>query len=423
MTNSSKTTKLSSKYIVFIAVCSALALVLRLVNFNHIARDYEVFLLPWFNKISSLPGAQGISTPVGNYGIPYQVMIWLFTKLPVDPLYSYKALSCVFDFVMAAGCFRLVYNTTRSQVRSCAAYAVALFLPTVIMNSSMWGQCDSIFTAFIIWSLAYFSEDRFRPAFIMLGFAFAFKLQAVFILPFYGYEWFMRLSAAGKFTCQHKKTGSSQKVTKATGFAPFSLLNILWLPAILYILSVPGFLCGRSLLDPITIYTEQSDTYHYMYMNFPSFWQLFGSYDLYDVYHAPALAVTFSVLAIGLFLCVHTILKKSPEKLILTDRHTLLTIAAWTTWTVVLFLPAMHERYGYLPDLLLCLLACCEPIMIPFAVIAVTGSLLHYCYYLYGFGYYADESFWFYVALFYFAGWLLFTIMIVIKNKMVAKKK
>jgi hypothetical protein len=56
-------------------------------------------------------------------------------------------------------------------------------------------------------------------------------------------------------------------------------------------------------------------------------------------------------------------------------------------------------------------------------VIAVTGSLLHYCYYLYGFGYYADESFWFYVALFYFAGWLLFTIMIVIKNKMVAKKK
>jgi hypothetical protein len=61
--------------------------------------------------------------------------------------------------------------------------------------------------------------------------------------------------------------------------------------------------------------------------------------------------------------------------------------------------------------------------MIPFAVIAVTGSLLHYCYYLYGFGYYADESFWFYVALFYFAGWLLFTIMIVIKNKMVAKKK
>ena len=93
MTNSSKTTKLSSKYIVFISVCSALALVLRLMNFNHIARDYEVFLLPWFNKISSLPGAQGISTPVGNYGIPYQVMIWLFTKLPVDPLYSYKALA------------------------------------------------------------------------------------------------------------------------------------------------------------------------------------------------------------------------------------------------------------------------------------------------------------------------------------------
>ena len=52
------------------------------------------------------------------------------------------------------------------------------------------------------------------------------------------------------------------------------------------------------------------------------------------------------------------------------------------TWTVVLFLPCMHDRYAYLVDLLL--IVCCfiDRKYIPFAVIACLLSFWCYIQYL-----------------------------------------
>jgi Gpi18-like mannosyltransferase len=62
--------------------------------------------------------------------------------------------------------------------------AILLFLPTVVMNASLWGQSDMMYTSCFLWAvLAYV---RLKPAqcLIAFGFAASFKPQAIFLGPF-----------------------------------------------------------------------------------------------------------------------------------------------------------------------------------------------------------------------------------------------
>ena len=53
-------------------------------------------------------------------------------------------------------------------------------------------------------------------------------------------------------------------------------------------------------------------------------------------------------------------------------------------WSMLLFLPSMHDRYAYLLDLLLVLLACWDRRFVKYAVITVLISLYYYGIYLFG---------------------------------------
>lgn len=45
-------------------------------------------------------------------------------------------------------------------------FAVVIMLPTVILNSAYWGQCDSIYTTFIILTLLYLYKGKYHGAFV-----------------------------------------------------------------------------------------------------------------------------------------------------------------------------------------------------------------------------------------------------------------
>lgn len=62
----------------------------------------------------------------------------------------------------------------------------------MILNLSVWGQCDSIYVTFVIWTIYFLYKEKYRKAFIFLGIAFAFKLQAVFIMPIVFYMYFTK---------------------------------------------------------------------------------------------------------------------------------------------------------------------------------------------------------------------------------------
>ncbi|WP_215509534.1 hypothetical protein [Limosilactobacillus fermentum] len=122
----------------------------RLTLFNVQSGDYLEYLRDRYERIRSLGGLAALHHQVGNYAVPYQFLIALFTYLPLRHLYLYKALSVTFDIVLA--------------------------LPTVILNSSAWGQADSIYTAWLMVALWHLLNHQNNRALVFFGVALAFKL-------------------------------------------------------------------------------------------------------------------------------------------------------------------------------------------------------------------------------------------------------
>ncbi|MBR1470024.1 MAG: DUF2029 domain-containing protein, partial [Lachnospiraceae bacterium] len=106
-----------------------------------------------------------------------------------------------------------------------------LFLPTVVMNSSMWGQCDSIYSSFCILALIFLLKKSYRRAYIMLGIAFSFKLQTVFIIPFF--------------------------LTYYSVKKDHSIFLYLWTVLVLELSGIPSYLMGRDISAPFQIYFFQ----------------------------------------------------------------------------------------------------------------------------------------------------------------------
>lgn len=340
----------------FFCAITLIALVARFFFLNFISKDMSRFLLPWFDEISSKGGWSALSEQVGDYNVFYQFIIAMFTYLPTQlsflkPLYLYKYLSIIFDVLLAYAAGKLVaqLKQTNKVFWFNVTYTIVIMLPTVAMNSAMWGQCDSIFTFFLILSVQALIQKRDTAAFMLYGAAFMFKFQAVFLLPFYLFVYiYTRRFSVMQF---------------------FLSLLILWSSGL------PAYLNGRSLLTPIVLYLRQSTRYLSMYMNVVSIWRLVGdNFKFLGVY---AFMFTVTLFGLGLYA-----LLKGYVKLDTPEQH--LAVACWTLWTCVLFLPAMHERYPYPRDILLVLLAILNRKYVKFAIPEICFVMITYGFYFYG---------------------------------------
>ena len=149
--------------------------------------DYVGFLSLWYDEIKNAGGMKALGYQVGNYSMAYQTLIALLTYLPIDSLYAYKLLSCLFDFGLSILVANLVYQLTSNNKlqSSCIAYALTLLSPIVILNSGAWAQCDAIYVFFCVASIMAVIKEKYALTFILFGVALAFKLQAIFLLPFF----------------------------------------------------------------------------------------------------------------------------------------------------------------------------------------------------------------------------------------------
>lgn len=369
-------------FLLFFIIVSILGCLIRLTGKTYVSADARVFLLPWFDQIKESGGLRALGNQVGDYNIPYQCLIALFTYLPFGALTLYKGLSIIFDYFLAFGTALLVCESVKKKISNLSSvfvmvYATVLFLPTTIMNSSIWAQCDSIYTSFVVFSLLFLLRKKYKIAFAFLGLAFSFKLQAVFILPFFLFYYF-----------------SEKK---------FSFLNFFITVSFFYIPSIPGFLYGRSLLDPIKIYLNQSNCYRWMWLSFPSFWSFAG--ENYEVLSKIAIIFTIFILGCGLLYVLSA-------KVDLCDPHIFLKIGIWSVWTCLLFLPAMHDRYGYILEIMLLALVFVDRKYFYAIAIAETTSIITYGHFLFQSSINIQI-----LAVFYFAAYLLYSSMIVSDSK------
>lgn len=164
-----------------------LSFTIRLLGSNVISFDYIEFLKEWISHIRENGGIYAISTIYENtncnYYLPYIFLLSIFSYIPIPDLYVIKLISIIFDYICAYGIYKIVLHFKNKQIGIIASLTF-LFSPYVIIDSSMWGQCDVIYTTFIVWSL-YFSlcKKDMSLGLFMWFIAFTFKLQAIFFAP------------------------------------------------------------------------------------------------------------------------------------------------------------------------------------------------------------------------------------------------
>lgn len=337
-------------HLIVIAFVCVLGVAIRWPLREIVSGDSYYFLLPWYDRIKE----NGLSQQVGDYNLLYQALIALLTHLPLKPLHAYKLLSVIFDYILAAGAGLLTASAAKEDKawKGTIAFGAVLLSPLVVLNSAAWAQCDAIYTCFAVLSLLALYKERHVLAMILLGLSLTFKLQAVFLLPLFLFVYYSRRR--------------------------FSALLFLIVPLTMCAASLPSVFFGRSLGDVFLIYFNQTNSYPYMAMNYPSAWLLLVngmSSSVYELLRLPAMVFTVAVLAMLMLYWLH--------RKIMPDEQNLLIMAFLLSFACVLFLPSMHERYGFIYEILAIVLAVQLPRTAPLCVGLTAVTICTYGSYLF----------------------------------------
>lgn len=296
--------------LIFVIVMLIISLAIRYVSLPFISSDYETFLKPWFYYLQDGGGLKALGTFIGDYNAPYMTVMALLTYIKVDPLISIKVFSIIFDYILAFVMGMFVFEVTKNKSYSRICSLITLFIPTVLINSSLWGQCDVIYTTFIVLSLYYLYKNKMLLSFVFLGISMACKLQFIFILPAYIIYYFSKKD--------------------------FSIINFLIVPLMNLLLCLPAIIFGKPLIECLTIYFKQTASYHHgLGLSLPNFYYIVsGEKDFFS-----SLGIILIILIFGLIL--YYIIKKK----IKLNFEGMLILSVLSILICNYFLPYMHERY------------------------------------------------------------------------------
>lgn len=296
-----------------------LALTMRLLMLDFESKDYLLYLSPWFDYLKENGGIRALATYIGNYNAPYMTILALLTYIPIKKIYLIKAISIIFDFALALSAgFLVKYIVPKNKnLYFLIVYGVILFYPEVVINSAIWGQCDSGYATFVILALLALLKEKYLRSFIFLGLAFSLKLQFIFILPVFVIVYFVKKR--------------------------FTILYFLIIPAVNFILCLPAIIVGRPISKILTVYLYQIDEYKISStLNFLNVYGLVShnvnELQVYGIY------ITMVVL---LMMLIYVIAKN-----IKLDNQKILNLSLWFLVVTTFLLPRMHDRYLYVGAIL-----------------------------------------------------------------------
>ena len=329
-----------------------LAFVLRYSVLTYETLDYQDWIKVWIQALRDAGPWKGLGQEIWscNYNVPYLYFLSLISMTPVRDLLLVKLLSIFFDVVLAWGAMRLVGVLSEGALtRKLAAFLLVLWLPSVVLNGALWGQCDCIYAAFAVLAV-YLALDK-RPGLSVAcaALSVSFKLQGVFLLPVY----FLFL-VSGRIKVRH----------------------IFVFPAV-YIASIlPAVFAGRGFWELLTLYARNTGTIgDGLNYNASTLYALFDFNAISNGAAARVGIVLTFFFCSGLYVWLVIRLKR-------LNNRTLFGAAVLFCIGVPFFLPHMHDRYFFIADILTVVLAVSEPLFTPAALCVNFGSLLGYHAYL-----------------------------------------
>lgn len=284
--------------------------------------DYWGFLADWMKQIREGGGYLSLEKKISNYTSPYMYIMCFLSYFSTNDLYALKLVSVFFDYMASIAVFLIIWQLTANIRKSIMGMSVLLLLPTVIIDSAYWCQCDIIYTTFILYALYFFLKEDSKKCLILLGVSFSFKLQTLFIVPFLIIMWLK------------KKT--------------IRLRDFIWLPVVYVISAIPAWIMGRSFKDLMSIYFDQSNTYPWGTLEYPNIYALLGE-AMPDMRHAAEVSGAGTFMAI---IILGGIAYYLYDKDVNLTSQLMITLALFSVAIIVYTLPHMHDRYGFLIDLL-----------------------------------------------------------------------
>jgi len=326
--------------VIAVVIVTATVILIRLIGLNVVSDDFFTFTKHWVHFIAQYGAAAALRYDFSNYAPPYLYLLSVAHMLfpDVTALHLVKLISIPFDFLCALGVYLNVRAFTQNRVAHAVCISAVLLCPTVVLNSAYWGQADAIYTSLLLLSLWLLVSRRTTFAMLFYSLAFAFKLQAIFLLPLYIY-----LTFEGNINWR------------------------LWLflPTTLLLAAIPVVMTGRPVLDALSIYVGQIGIKEQLTNNAPSIFQWLP--------HEPI--VTLGLAGLGLAalfvvaLWLWQILRHQPS-----SDH-ILHIAMALAIGIPFLLPRMHDRYFYVADVLSIVLAIKDRRM-RFAPFLIVGASL-----------------------------------------------
>ncbi|MCL2222843.1 MAG: hypothetical protein FWC20_06395 [Oscillospiraceae bacterium] len=301
----------------FALTAALFLLIARFALFYYQSHDYIQFLSVWVNEYRGMSFWEALGTNVGNYNPPYMYLLNIIARIDFSDLYLIKAVSVIFDFLLAYFAMKIVSLRTESVNIRIFAFIATLAIPTVLLNSAMWGQCDSIYSAFALGALYFSLRGKSKTAYAFMALALGFKLQAAFLFPIF-------------IVCI-----LTNKIRFRDCYMFFAVYLALMLPAII---------AGMPLSDSLFMYLTQVDSFHFITLNAMNIWQLVG-----HVYFPAFRIVGFAICALAVLSLLYFAFVHRERFLHTADYVRLAFVFAAVA---PFLLPQMHDRFFYMADVL-----------------------------------------------------------------------
>ncbi len=312
------------------------------------------YFLPWHNQLIEHGRILALRQPFSDYFPAYFELTALASLLDghLSRLSQLKLLPFCFDLLAAWFSYLLVrtLQASRSGLRQgvgpqIAAVFVVLAGPTVILNGVI-GTADIIYVSWLLLTVYLLCSGRGAWAPLAYGVAFAFKLQSIFLAPFF-FAMLLR-----------------RRIPRWS----LILLPVGWILSLL-----PPIILGGSPWAFVTRFAVQANELNALAINVANPWEIANF--IHFPYHAGILLGLGLTTLAGLAVAALG-LRPGADK-----PHAVAALAALSLLAMPYVMPKMHDRYFFACELLLSILACVDLAFLAPAALVISASLISYAGY------------------------------------------
>lgn len=334
--------------LVLAAILVLISLYVRFVTRGMTNSDMEAKILVWYSKLQRHGPLVGLGKDFYNYTPPYLYLLAVATLTSdyIAPLTSVKIIAAIFDVYCALMVFLIVRLERPKGYLPLLAAATFFCGPTMLVNSAVWGQADSTFSAFILTCLYFLLKDRPLLAVAAFSIALAFKPQGIFLAPL-----LLLLMLWGKIRWYH----------------------FLAVPVVYAACMAPAVALGRTWTEVFTAYTGQADAGKALTHNAATVY-VFIPKSAYGWLFWPAVVTAVVIFMLWVYISWRTTRRRDVPAIVL------LTLVCVTL--VPFFLPNMRERYYYLGDVISVIWVFMVPAVWFVPILFQTLSMLSYSMFL-----------------------------------------